>query len=185
MTMTKGEREDLLKLIRSREKVLKSAAEQRSAAMLAEFEKQISTLYAWDSDEVWKKAVEEAINALHTSQKVIEDRCKELGIPKEFQPRYVGGGWLERGQNAAAQRRDELRKVAKAEIAVVEHNARVEIERMSVEAQTQIIAHGLQSEAAQAFLANLPTVEKLMPTLDVARIEHKVEERKNRPGYLQ
>jgi len=35
--MTKGEREDLIRLIKQRERVAKTAAEQRSAAMMAEF----------------------------------------------------------------------------------------------------------------------------------------------------
>ena len=98
-TMTKGERDDLLKLIRSREKVLKSAAEQRAAAMLAEFEQQISKIYAWDSDEVWKKALEDANVAIAAAQKIINDRCNELEIPKEFQPTISGFGWYDRGQN--------------------------------------------------------------------------------------
>jgi len=39
--MTRGEREDLQRLIRQREKVLKSAAQQRSAELLADFENQM------------------------------------------------------------------------------------------------------------------------------------------------
>jgi hypothetical protein len=172
-TMTKGERDDLLRLVRQRERVLKSSASQRAAVMLADFEKQISTIYTFDTDEVWKQAVEEARDAVRAAQKRVEDRCKELGIPDEFSPQISGVAWLERGQNAWKQRREELRRVAKAEISAVEQHARVEIERMSIEAQTEIVAHGLQSEAAQAFLAQLPTVEKLMPTLDLPKIEAK------------
>lgn len=41
-TMTKGEREDLHRLIRQREKVLKSAAKQRSADLLADFDVQLA-----------------------------------------------------------------------------------------------------------------------------------------------
>ena len=39
--MSKGEREDLQRLIRQREKVLTSAAKQRSAELLADFENQM------------------------------------------------------------------------------------------------------------------------------------------------
>ena len=51
-TMTKGEREDLQRLIRQREKVLKSAAKQRSAELLADFENQMGQEYKFDDDKV-------------------------------------------------------------------------------------------------------------------------------------
>lgn len=181
MTMTKGEREDLLRLVRGRERVLKSAAEQRSREMLAEFERQIARQYKFDTDEVWKAATESATAAIAAAQKTISERSKELGIPDEFAPRLAAGSiWLERGENALKQRREELRRVAKAEIAAVEHQARVEIERMAIEAQTEIIAHGLSSQASRAFLEALPTIEKLMPTLTFATIENRVLKREQR-----
>ncbi len=43
--MTKGEREDLQRLIRQREKVLKSAATQRSKDLLADFENSLGAVY--------------------------------------------------------------------------------------------------------------------------------------------
>jgi hypothetical protein len=52
--MTKGEREDLQRLVRQREKVLKSAAKQRSADLLADFENQMGQEYSFDQDEVWR-----------------------------------------------------------------------------------------------------------------------------------
>ena len=55
-TMTKGEREDLQRLVRQREKVLKAAARQRSAELLADFENQMGQEYSFDHDEVWEKA---------------------------------------------------------------------------------------------------------------------------------
>jgi hypothetical protein len=39
--MTKWEREDLQRLVRQREKVFKSAAKQRSAELIADFENQM------------------------------------------------------------------------------------------------------------------------------------------------
>jgi hypothetical protein len=55
--MTKGEREDLQRLIRQREKVLKSAAKQRSSELIADFENQMGSAYSFDDDEVWDAAV--------------------------------------------------------------------------------------------------------------------------------
>jgi hypothetical protein len=54
--MTKHERDDLHRLIRQREKVLKSAAKQRSAEVLADFENQVGQEYSFDQDAVWPEA---------------------------------------------------------------------------------------------------------------------------------
>jgi arginyl-tRNA synthetase len=45
--ITKSEREDLAKLIRNREKVMKSAASERSAELVAEFEQQMASIYSY------------------------------------------------------------------------------------------------------------------------------------------
>lgn len=50
--MTKSERQDLAKLIRNRERVLKAAAAQQSAELLAELEQQMASEYKYDEDTV-------------------------------------------------------------------------------------------------------------------------------------
>jgi hypothetical protein len=84
--MTKSEREDLAKLILNRERVLKSAAAQRSAELFAEFEQQLASIYQWDQDEIWRQAHEAAEAAVATAEKAIAERCSELSIPARFAP---------------------------------------------------------------------------------------------------
>jgi hypothetical protein len=181
--MTKAEREDLIRLVKQREKVAKSAAEQRSAAMLAEFEQKISAVHTFDSNDVWKAATEAAIEAAKKANDAIMAEADHLGIPKEFHPKLTFS-WARRGENEYNARRDELRKVAKAEIDAMEKLARVQIESQSVAAQSQIIATGLTSEAAIAFLNTLPAIETMMPALDVIDIQAKLAERaRNRRDY--
>ncbi|MFO1128374.1 MAG: hypothetical protein U1E66_08115 [Rhodospirillales bacterium] len=164
-TITKGEREDLQRLIRQREKVMKSAAKQRSTELLADFESQIAAEYQFDDDVVWAQAAKAAEAEVVKAQERVALRCQELGIPKQFAP-SLGLSWRHRGYgNALTKRRDELRLVAKAQIASLEQAAIVKIEQASVEAQTEIAVAGLTSEAARAFVASLPTVESLMPAL--------------------
>ena len=126
-TMTKGERTDLARLIRRRAKLARDAATQRAAEVLADFERQIGTVYSYDEDDVWKAATEAAEEAVRDAQKVIAKRCDELGIPPEFRP-GVSFGWYGRGQNAAKDRRSELRKMATTQIAAAEKAARTKIE---------------------------------------------------------
>jgi hypothetical protein len=84
--MTRAEREDLQRLVRQREKVLKSAAKQRSAELLADFENQMGQEYSFDHDEIWKQAAEIAEREVAKAQKQIAARCCELGIPERFEP---------------------------------------------------------------------------------------------------
>lgn len=168
--MTKGEREDLQRLIKQREKVLKSAAKMRSTELLADFESQMAAEYRFDDDVVWAAAAKAAGKEVKKAQEQIEARCKELGIPKQFAPNLTIG-WRHRGyENSVKERRQEMRKVAMTQIEVLEQQAFLSIEQASVEAQTQIAVAGLTSEAAQQFAASLPSVESLMPKLSYAEL---------------
>jgi hypothetical protein len=174
--MTKGEREDLQRLIRHRERVLKSAAAQRSAELMADFEQQLASEYSYDQDETWKRAVEEADRAVEQAKALIAARCEELGIPAKFAP-GLHLSWHGRGENAVRERRAELRAVAKTRIAAIEKEAGLKIELHSIELQTQIIQQGLTSEAARSFLESLPAIEVLMPPLEVGKIEGMLQSR--------
>lgn len=174
--MTKGERDELLRLIRARERVGKSAAGDRAAQMMAEFERQVSAIYAFNTDETWAAIYSEGARLFQELNERVTARSEELGIPKEFQPR-LQIGWAARGESMFQARVAELRRVAKSEAEAAEKKARTEIEIASVNAQTEIMRQGITTTAAAVFLDSLPAVEKLMPALDVRRIEHKVDER--------
>jgi hypothetical protein len=60
--------------------------------------------------------------------------------------------------------------MAKSRIEALERTAMLEIERASLEAQTQLALEGLTSDAARAFVERLPNVENLMPALSFAEI---------------
>lgn len=174
--MTKGERDDLGRLIRQRERVMKTAAAQRAAELLADFERQMGAIYQFDQDEIWKAAVIEAKAAVEAARADIDRRCEALGIPKEFAP-SLHVYWQERGQNAVKARQVELRRMAKRRIEAMEAAARTAIETHSVEAQTALLAGALTSEAAQQFLASMPAVEGLMPRLDAVSVAGLIENR--------
>ena len=130
--------------------------------MLAEFEQQIAVQHSFNNNETWKAAVDAAIEAAKKANETVALEAGKLGIPKEFQPK-LNYSWANRGENEYQSRREELRKIAMAEIAVLEKVARVQIETQSVQAQTEIIANGLHSEPAVAFLNRLPAIESMMP----------------------
>jgi hypothetical protein len=169
-TITKGEREDLQRLIRQREKVLKSAAKQRSAELLADFENQMGSEFSFDQDEIWQKAMLEAKVEVRKAQQKIALRCRELGIPEQFAP-SLDIHWSIRGYgNAREKRRTELRNMAVKEIEAMERKAITEIELGCLKAQEQIAISGLTSGAARGFIAALPGVDTLMPALTYAEV---------------
>src|SRR5262245_65559925 len=114
--MTKSEREDLQRLIRQRERVLKSAAKHRTAELLADFENQMGSEFSFDDDAIWQEAMRDAEHEVVRAKQRIAARCRELGIPDRFAPN-VGIHWHARGyENSVAKRRDELRRMAKVKI---------------------------------------------------------------------
>lgn len=169
--MTKGERADLLSLVRKRERVMKSMAAERSAQMLAEFEAQAAAAYSFNDDAVWAAAQREAAEAVRQAAEMVVKRCEALGIPKEFAP-TLNLSWYGRGENAFVQRMAELRRAAKKRIEAMEAQAVASIERLALEAQTTLLAHGIDTDAAHAFLAKTQEdMATFMPSLAIADVE--------------
>ena len=168
--MIRSEREDLQRLVRQRERVLKSAAKQRSADLIADFENQMGSEYSFDQDEVWTKAQQAAEREVKKAQGVIAARCRELGIPDRFAP-SLNLYWSHRGyDNSVPRRKAELRQMARTRIAAEEQKAVVEIEASCLEAPTQLALAGCTSEIARTFVESLPAIETLMPRLSYAAV---------------
>lgn len=174
MSITKGERAELLSLIRKRERVAKAGAEQRSAALLADFEQKIAAVFHWADDATWNAAYAAAEEACKAANKAIAERSKELGIPAEFTP-SMAWAWARRGENELANRRAELRRVAKAEIANLEARAKARIEADSAQAQSDILALGELTPAAREFLKSLAPADTLMPELTIESVQDRLE----------
>jgi hypothetical protein len=150
------------------------AAEARSKDLVADLEHQLGTIFKYDRDEVWAEAKRAFDEALEEANVKIAMRNEELGIPVEFAPSIrlgLGGGWQGRGENACAARRAEFRRMGLAKIIEIETNAMAHIAAKSVELQTEIISHGLTSDAAIKFLEKLPSVTDLMKPIPLVEIE--------------
>ena len=187
--ITKSEREDLQRLVRQREKVLKSAAKQRSAELLADFENQMGQEYAFDQDEIWQQAVASVQPVIAKAQKTIAARCRELGIPERFAP-SLKLDWHSRGyDNIIDKRKAELPRMAQTQIEAIERKAVVEIETSCLDAQTQLAIAALSSDAARQFIERLPAISDLMPSLSYAEIAGEAEppivEQLMRPNTLR
>lgn len=167
--LTRTDRQDLLKVIRSRERVARAQVLDRTGELRAEFERQMATIHKFDDDQVWAEATRQADAATQQAAAIVADRCAELGIPREFAPSLTCN-WYGRGQNASRERRAELRAVATSRIEAIQRSALASIAQASTEAQEAIVAGGLSSTAARAKLAALPPVASLMPYLEMESI---------------
>jgi len=174
--MTKSEREALLKLCRQREKLAKADASVVASKRKADFEKQLAATYSFDDDVMWRKARAVAAEAVQEARRIVADRVQELGIPRQFAP-DLDLHWFSRGENASRARRAELIRVAHAEIDHLEKEAKLQIEKVSVAIQTQLLAGSLESAAAKLFLEQMPTPEDLMPEIQVSDVETKLAAR--------
>jgi hypothetical protein len=168
--MTRSEREDLLRIARKREKVAKTDASHRAAQLKANFEQQLDTRYTPEQDPVWEELYKNAERVVAEAQKKLARDCTAKGIPEQCAPQ-INLIWFERGRNTFRNERAEMRRVAYARIDELEKAAKVEIERVSLSIQTDLIRDSLQSSQAKAFLDRMPSADALMPALALTDVE--------------
>jgi hypothetical protein len=167
--MSRRDREDLLKLARARERVAKSGIKHRAAELLAQVEEELSAIYR-ERDPRWAAITDEAERVVAEADAAIAAKCRDLGIRESFRP-GLHLNWWSRGENASRERRVELRRLAERRIAALAQGAQTAIERASVDVQTHLLAGGLETAAARAFLDSMPTPAGLMPPIPVAELE--------------
>ncbi len=164
--MTKGERADILKVVRARERLAKTEVKEQSTALKASFEQQLDTTYSFDSDETWSQADKIVEEAVAIADAMVKERSAELGIPNQFAP-SIGRYWSAGGRQLVEKDHAKMRRVAHTRIDAMASEAHVRIERWSVDAQTKLVASGLTSEAALTFLEEMPRTQDIMAVLTV------------------
>ena len=174
--MTRQEREALAKLIRQRERLAKTGAAERSAVLLADFEQQADRMYAYDEDDVWRQAVLAAKEEVAKASVQISKRCSELGIPQPFAP-TLSVVWHQQRASVGVERA-KMRQVAKRRIEQIEATARTAIERASVAAQEALLIGALTTESSRMFADTMPSVEELMPKLDMSVLQQALIEQR-------
>ena len=170
MAMTNKEREELIKLVNRRGRVAKAGVDQRKAELLANVEAQLTAIYKPADHPIWKEACEAVDLAVDQANAKIAEICEGLGIREEFRP-GVSVGWYRRGENAAAARRTELRRLAERRLDADAKKAKVGIEASVVELVTTLVTGGLESAEAKNFLELMPTPEGLMPPIEIGELE--------------
>jgi hypothetical protein len=163
--LSRTERTELAGIVRRNFRVAKAGIDSEKARVLADFEAALSK--EWDPVELaCKEIVAEAQAAIQRINKRIREQFKALGLPASWAPIY-SGYWDSRGETSFAARRAELRKAAITRAEAEARDAKLALDRREAGIQTEIASTALTSEAAQAFLRQVPNLAELMPPLEV------------------
>ena len=92
--------------------------------------------------------------------------CDERGIRAEFRP-GLSLGWFDRGENAVASGRAELRKLAYARIEADRKAGHQLVETWAADKLTTLVSGTLTSVEAKVFFESLPSPESLLPPIRV------------------
>jgi hypothetical protein len=164
--VNKSDRDELLRLARSRARLAKAEAAQREKLLLSEVEDLMAAEFE-ARDELWAGATVIADEAARKANEQIAAQCSLLGIPAKYAP-TLELHWRSRNSEFMDRnRRGELRKVAQSRLAALTSAAKVEIDRKQLATEMALIAPSLESEDARAFLDAMPTAEQLMPSLSL------------------
>jgi hypothetical protein len=147
--ISKGEREELRGILNGRRRLAKKVIEQRAAELLADAEEKLAATYKIN-DAAWKDLTETTEAALRKADEELAQRCCGLGIPEAFRPRMYFS-WSGRGENAVAERRTELRRVAVTRISEMSKRAQIQMESKALEGLELLAQSALESAAAQQF----------------------------------
>lgn len=169
--LTRAERQDLLRVARMRAKHSRTMLDARKAELLADLEEQLSARFPVN-DPRWEDVTREAEQAVAAANDRIEEVCQQVGVPLEFAP-HLGLDWYHRGQNASAQRRAELRALGSRKIDASAKAAKSEIDHVELRASEAILADGLASTDARAFLDRIPEPAQLMTPVTLEDVENE------------
>jgi hypothetical protein len=161
--MTKAERKELSDLVRLNAKVARADAEARGKWLLADAEVKLAARYKAE-DQAWADIKVAANKYIEEADAALAAICDQRGIPEDFRP-SIHCYFMSRGENSKAERRAELRKVARTRVEALVKTAQVEIDRQAARQLTQIAQTGLTSEEARAFITSMPKPEELLPPL--------------------
>jgi hypothetical protein len=175
-------RDELARALRLHGRATRSGVGRREVELRADFEEQLAARYEID-DVCWSEVAHTAEVARIEADDVIAMRCVELGIPHEFRPRLELDFYD--GQYVLTNHVARLRQRAQRRIREMARATKAEINDGEARLQTELLARDITSDEAPAFLTRLPSVEELMPMLqlwDLDTPEAEAEDPRRRRG---
>jgi len=159
--ITKGERTELRSLIRQRFKVLRAEVEARRAELAVELEERIAAKFAAE-DKRWGDAMFVIAEAVREANRKANDVLRGLDIDALDTSREYEVVIAKHIAKPTAERNVMLRNGTKRIEAQVK-SALLQLDGQEADLLTRLVANGLESDEARAFLGEIPTVSALVP----------------------
>jgi hypothetical protein len=178
--MTKAEIDNISRALKAKVNAAKATILSHRTKLLAEFEGQMNLSYPPDGDAVWMDALNEVLKVYEIQRVRVEERCKELRIPERFRPRLTRPGWVSSWKSSGCDLGDyraEMRKLANLQADDMIKSNLAKLETDSANIQYELAVHGCVTDAAKQFLADLPSIEALIPKIKVSEVEAMIEGR--------
>jgi hypothetical protein len=176
MTMTKGERDELRRLVRQRTKVLRDEVKARTAELAADVEQQLIARF-YERDEKRLEA-EREIQGIIAAANV---QVSEALAKTDSHLTGVGRSFIEPGRIFwDTSDRHALRAAAIKDIEARAAAAVLVLSRQEVTLLEQLARGALESAEAMAFLDSIPSVGELVPA---ARMEELEAALRNSPPH--
>jgi hypothetical protein len=167
--ITKGERDELRRVVRGDFKALGMEVDVRRAEMLAEIERRVAARF---------RAHEEALAEvdLEVMQIVNETNARIAGLLNRAAEKASGYDlhWVPLSPPRLAwqrEKRDEMRRAMIADLDARVAQARASMARQETDLLKSLSTGALESAAAHAFLTSIPKVAELVPDSRLAELE--------------
>ena len=176
--ITKGERTELRSLIRQRFKVLRAEVEARRAELAVELEERVAAKFA-DEDKRWADAMFLIDEAAREANRKANDILRGLDIDAiDTSKEYLIVS--NRGITKPATERNVMVRNGTKRIDAQVKAAYLQLDRQEAELLTRLVANGLESDEARAFLGEIPTVSALVPADRLLELERSLGNEEHR-----
>lgn len=167
--ITKGEREELRRIVRGDFKALKAEIGVRQAELIAEIEKRVAQRFV-GHEETLKKAHSRIAAIVEQANAQIDEIAAECqreceGYVVTLNPLDVPHIRLIR------ERRDEMRRAMLADLEARVAHANARMQRQEIDLLKKLSSGVLESDEAKDFLTEIPSVAELVPSSRLAELE--------------
>lgn len=167
--ITKGERDELRRIVRGDFKALKAEIGVRQAELVAEIEKRVAQRFIGHEETIQKAhskiaaIVEQANDQMNEVALECQRDCE--GYIVQLEPFYPPKLRFVR------EKRDEMRRAMLADLEARVAHATARMQRQEVDLLKKLSSGALESDEAKAFLTEIPTVAELVPASRLAELE--------------
>lgn len=170
--MTKADRHELRQVIKSQFAVLRSEVAERAGELLVELEVEIEERFRAERHR--RRAVEDRVAAIFEAASreatdVLVGEDVGITVNQPFRVRLTAIPWPDDGSQ-------RMRMTGRATIDARVRQARLKLERQEADLLRSLAVDAIESDAAQRFLANIPSVGELVPAPRLAELEANIKE---------